>query len=153
MSVESLEDDGIGFEEEVKDAVCETGVETSRQDNEFEANHADGSSECYGRHLLPALFLELNRCENVGILGCLAEFRGSFGEENWAIGFGEREECGESGTCDHQAYPECPAPTLGGRNKPGYDRGNKRSRDSSLEMLDWTTDREIMSQFQFHNGE
>lgn len=114
MPVDALEDDGVGFEIHVEDAVGDGEVDACCENDEFEEDHSQGTGESYGGHLFEAFFLELDGGEDLGVAGGFAEGGGAAGEQDWAEGFGEEEEGGEGDAGDDETDPECPAPAEGG---------------------------------------
>jgi hypothetical protein len=133
--VDAFEDNRIGFEVHVEDAVYETEVEACCEDDELEEEHAKWSGESHCCHLFPAFVLEIKRSENVGILRGFAKSGCTFGQENGAVGFGKPEERDPRDAGEDEPNPENPPPIERGGNKARYQRCCEWSNARSLDEI------------------
>ena len=130
----ALEDNGVGFEEEVEDGVGEGGVQAGKEDDGLEGDHIEWPHQGHRDHLLGALLLELDGGEDVWVAGFLAEAFGAFFEDDWAIGFGQEAEDNETEACDYEGDPKGPAPGYRG-DEAGYQGSEHGATSSCLSDL------------------
>lgn len=130
----ALEDDGVGFEEEVENGVGEGGVDAREQDDGLEGDHVERPHEGYRDHLLGALFVEFDGGEDVWVGQFLAEALGAFFEDDGPVGFGEEDEDKKAEACYYQGDPKGPAPGYGG-DEARYEGGEHGARSGCLSSL------------------
>ena len=120
----ALEDEGVGGEEEVEEAVDEGHVEADEEDDGFAEEDPDGAGDVFGEEFAQVDFYFFLFGVDAPVFGAAAEGAGFVDEDYGGVGFGEEEEEeGECGETHDGGDVFGPAPAEGGDGDEAADLG------------------------------